>query len=111
MKAALKVLDGKKWKHVDIASLKGQSIVSFIHYTEEMCMACLYDDEDKPILFISDSESELAKYKERALCLHIDDIRLLCQEIIPLPEITVKVSPDATFIATEKEVEDPKKWW
>ena len=110
MKIRLRELNGKVWTDVNIKDLKGTSILRFIASSDVPTVGAVYDD-DKPVLFITNSEEQRLKYKEKgASFMAIDLQELVAAEMMPsaLVEACEKVFGGGTFIELQvKEKEEP----
>jgi hypothetical protein len=110
IKASLKTLEGTKWVLCPLSGLLGQSILSFMVTTDKECIAALLEDE-RPILFISNREENVKKYKEKGLSLSATDLLYLVGSEMILPQV-INIFPDATFVSRESDAPaDSKKWW
>ena len=109
MKASVKYLEGTKWFPLPIADLKGHSITSFIKGTDKIVVGALLD-EGKPVFFVSNNTEQVNMYKEKGLSLHIDDL-LLLMGVDGVPDIALKVFPDATFESIEEVPGERIAWW
>ena len=96
MKVSIKRLEGKKWKTVDVESLKDHSIATYMHQAQEPLVACVSEGEF--LMFISNAQEELDRYKGKALCISTEDLLHLIGEQVFDPVIT-KVFPDGSFEA------------
>jgi hypothetical protein len=124
VKCAIKYLDGTKWKQKDVRSLQGKSVATYLAFAKETAIAAILDN-DKPVLFVSndnkifepDTEGRNA-YKDKGLCINVADLMLLLGSEI-LPDIAIKVFPNATFVSIESEEEkagdkparERQAWW
>ena len=119
LSAAVKYLDGTKWKNIEISQLKGKSIATHICFSKDKTIAALLKD-NKPVMFVTnifpdteENKKELAKYEEKGLVLNIIDLMILFGSTA-MPDMAINVFPDSTFVSVE-ETEEPKgehlEWW
>lgn len=74
LKIQIKELINKKWDHIPIHKLKGFSVLSYIASSDLPTVAAVYD-EDKPVLFISNSMEEVNKYKSKGASFFALDLQ------------------------------------
>lgn len=117
VRASVKYLEKNKWKHLELKDCIGKSIAYIMSKDERTMVAALLDDKDKPVFFLTNTEEQYSKYKERGLAMRVDDlILLLGSETIPSHPVTeacLKVFPNGTFeaIQDERKERDKKQWW
>lgn len=112
MKIGLKELVGTKWKTLPIKELEGWSIITFMNKTDKICLAAVFDENDKPCMFVGNNKEELDKYKGKGVCFMVQEfVALWCLDYIP--KIAAKVFPEGTLQMVEipKEVDNTKTWW
>jgi hypothetical protein len=116
VKAQVKYLDGLKWKLLNIADLKGTSIINHMKESDKVMVGALLD-KNKPVLFVSNNQEQVETYKPKGISLHVDDVLLLLGSEV-IPPVVFKVFPDATFEkmvvpnkTAEGKIKDPKVWW
>lgn len=102
MRVEMKYRDGVKWKLLPLEDLRGKSRIQFMLNTDKQIIAALIEENNKPVLFVGNDETELVKYKDKAQCLTVQDMMLLFQsEMVPL--LIANIWPEATLGAVELE--------
>lgn len=107
--ASLKWRDKTKWKQHSITELKGKSIITYMAFTDKECIAALLKD-GSPFLFVSNRKENVEQYSKKGVSLSVDDLMLLFGAEM-IPDIAVKVFPDATFVEMKSDMKDDKQWW
>ena len=93
--------DTGKWKAIDANEFIGKSVMEYMINTKDRIIGGLYEGENKkPTLFICNNEKDLDNYKDKGVCVSIQDLeKILNTESVP--KVVLDVFPDATFTATE----------
>lgn len=102
MKVKLKKQVKGKWTVVPAQDLLGRSISTYLLETKEVAMAALYDKQDKPRVFITNSAEWAQKYRDQGLCLTVKELRALVGEAT-VPGIVVEAFPGSEFIEVKLE--------
>ena len=88
LKIQIKELINKKWDHIPIHKLKGFSVLSYVASNDLSTVAAIYD-EDKPVMFISNSMEEVAKYKSKGASFFALDLQdLISATVIQTETVT-----------------------
>ena len=113
LRIQIKQLNGTQWFPVSLKDLKGKSTLSFIAGHDFPVIAAIFND-DKPAMFISNSESDVQKYKEKAPSFYASDLQELIEsEIFGGATVTAleTVFGDCKYIElglNQKQPENPK---
>lgn len=108
MKVQLKIKDGTKWKSVNVAEIKGMSLLEYMINTNKTAVAAMMEN-DKPILIVSNEMEQVNNYKDKTTSLHTSDMVTLLGGV-KVPDIALRVFPDMTFESFEPE-KDVTQWW
>lgn len=88
LKIQIKELINKKWDHIPITKLKGYSVLSYVASNDLPTVAAIYDD-DKPVVFISNSMEEVTKYKSKGASFFALDLQdLISATVIQTETVT-----------------------
>ena len=96
----IKELINKKWDHIPIHKLKGFSVLSYVASNDLPTVAAIYD-EDKPVLFISNSMEEVNKYKSKGASFFALDLQdLISATVVGSETVTAmdKVFGECTYV-------------
>lgn len=88
MRIQLKERRGTQWYPVDISKLAGQSLATFMVSHDLDIVSAVYQEGDKPVMFIANNMEHLDRYKD-TLCISAKDLlELVGTEVIPKIVIT-----------------------
>ena len=100
LKIQIKELINKKWDHIPIHKLKGFSILSYIASNDLPTVAAIFDDE-KPVMFISNSMEEVNKYKSKGASFFALDLQgLISATVVNSETVTAmdKLFGECTYV-------------
>lgn len=103
MKIQVKKLVGTKWRAVNINDLVGESILNFILKSEDAIIAALYQEDDKPVAFVSNEMKHLERYKDTGqLLMSAEDLKELVGTDVALP-LVARLFPGSALIGVEHD--------
>ena len=100
LKIQIKELINKKWDHIPIHKLKGFSVLSYVASNDLPTVAAIYDEE-KPVMFISNSMEELNKYKSKGASFFALDLQdLISATVVNSETVTAmnKLFGECTYV-------------
>ncbi len=102
MKVAVKKQIGKQWTAVPAREFVGKSIADWLLETKEVAMACLYDEQDKPQVFITNSSHWAEQYRDKGFTMTVQEFKDLAGATV-VPAVVVETFPDADFVNVTQE--------
>lgn len=96
MKIQLKRLENGKWTPVNVKEIAGKSIVKYMLESLAPMIAAVLED-DKPVLFISNSEEWVEKCKARGVSMSAATLMELCGTEI-FPKISLDYLEESSII-------------
>lgn len=86
----IKCREGTKWYPVPVKDLTGTRIIDYLTTTQQDIVACLFID-DQPVMYISNREDQVKKYREKGLSLAAADLEILFGKSDPLVALVDEV--------------------
>ena len=97
MKVVVKRLVGTVWQPIDAQDLEGLSIADWLLGTREVAMGAIYNDEDKPYIFITNSDEWASRYRTKGFCMTARELKSIVGTTL-IPDILLEVFPDGVFM-------------
>lgn len=95
MKVEIKCLEGTKWNHLPVEKIKGHSIIDFMMDELSPTVAAVYDEEDKVLFCLSNTEQHKQLMKDNGkTCFSVSDMQILLgSEEVKLPSLVAHTFP------------------
>ena len=101
MKISVKYFTGSKWALVPAEDIKGMSIAQYARESKQPVVAAMFDNDEKPLVFISNNDKDVSQYKSRGVSLHVNDlIDLLGTEVVP--NVLIETFPGSDFMEVQQ---------
>lgn len=105
MRVEIKRLVGTKWFPIKLDHVVGKTLCEYMESSDEILMACLYQDDQDPA-FVSNRQEYVDQYKKRGFAMHSRELANLVGKQFPKNCLT-ETFPGSYLVSIDEDPECP----